>query len=111
MKEKKNQLKVNFENVDHSLYLIDYIRRKIHTPKFSQLKISPKEISIKRDHTKGGKQFVLSVSVIVNKVVYYFKEMGNNLYALIDAVIRKINQKLSRIKNTRMTKTSLKYML
>lgn len=111
MKEKNKEIKVNFENVDHSLYLVDYIKRKIQRPKFSQLNINTKEISIKRDHSGGGSQYTLSVSVIVNKVQYYFKEIGNNLYALIDAVIHKINQKLAKLKMTRKGKTSLKYLV
>lgn len=115
MKEQKNnQLKVNFENVDHSLYLLDYIKRKIQRPKFSNLNITAPDIIIKKDHEKGKGKYTLTVTMTVHKVKLYFKEAGDNLYALIDAVVRKINQRLAKMRNNNRNfhdRTALKYML
>ncbi len=112
MKEKNNPIKVNFENVEHSLYLVDYIKRKIRRPKFDKLNITPGIINIKKDHENGSSKYTLSVTVTINKVKHYFKEMGDNLYALIDAVIRKINQKLAKMRSNPnfQNKTGLKYL-
>lgn len=113
MGDKKETLKVNFENVDHSQYLIEYIRRRIQRPKFTNLKLTPENINIRKDNSKGDSKFVVTISIVVHKVKIFVRETGNNLYALIDAVVRKINRRLSKLKQNInfQNRKSLKYMM
>jgi ribosome-associated translation inhibitor RaiA len=113
MNNKNNKFKINFENVDHSMYLIDYIKRKIQTPKFSKLKVSADNISIKKDHQTGSSKFILTASITIHKTKLFFKEIGDNIYSLIDAIVRKINQKVAKQRSIRgiRSQISLKYML
>jgi ribosome-associated translation inhibitor RaiA len=98
MKRKTKQIKVNFENVDHSFYLIDYLKRKIQKPKLSGLNLITDNINIKKDHSKGVAKYVLTVKVTVNNLTLFFKEIGDDIYLLIDSIVKKINRKLSKIK-------------
>jgi ribosome-associated translation inhibitor RaiA len=98
IKENK-QTQVKFLHLDSAPMLKEYILRKIKTPKFSGINLRAPEILIKKDAKSGPNKYIVSVTIIVNNVKMYFSEVGSNLYALVDAVVDKINRKISKFRS------------
>lgn len=94
------ELNVKFLNLESTPTIVNYIMQKIDKPKFTGLKLNEPNVSIKKDVDSGPKKYVVSVSLVIHNIRLYFREAGDNLYALVDAIIAKINRKIAKFKAT-----------
>ena len=99
--DKSNAVHVHFQNVMSTDSIVQYVLRKIKKPKFTSIDLKGTDINIKKNSDNGGEKYSVSISIIVHKVKMFFHEVGNDLYALIDAIVSKINRKLSKMRNNR----------
>lgn len=98
---KLNRVNVHFQNVMSTDYIVQYVLKKIKRPKFSGIDLRDADINIKKIADGGGEKYSVTLSLVAHNVKMFFREVGNNLYAIIDSIVSKINRKLSKMRSNR----------
>ncbi len=94
------QFNINFENVDHSPAIVEYINKKLAKPIFMNANVIVKEVNVKRDHYRGVEKYYLSLLSTVHGKEVFIKEAGDNVNELIDKLFDVLKNKLSKLKDT-----------
>lgn len=95
MKNISNIIKVNFDKVNPTTTVVNYILKRFKKPKFAKVDIEELDCYISKRSENGGKKFSVQVVVVVNKTKIYFSEKGNDLYKMIDSIIAKLQRKIA----------------
>jgi ribosome-associated translation inhibitor RaiA len=93
MKNISKIIKVNFDKVNPTNTVVNYISKRFKKPKFAKVNIEELDCNISKRSDNGGKKFSVQVVVVVNHTKMYFSEKGNDLYKMIDSILAKVQRK------------------
>jgi ribosomal subunit interface protein len=95
MKNISNKIKVNFNRVNPTNTIVNYISKRLKKRTFSKTTINEVDCDIIKRSDNGSKKFTIKVMVVINDTTMYFSEAGNDLYKMIDSILHKMQRKIA----------------
>lgn len=89
-------LKINFNKVNPTSAIVNYINKRVEKRKYKQV-VNEVDWVIAKDSKKGNSKYRITMEVVAGKTRMFFREVGNDIYKLIDAIIDKFNRKFGEL--------------
>ena len=92
---------INFENVDHSPAIVEYVNEKLAKHRFESAGLQVKEINIKQDHYRGIDQYHITFLSKVHNKEIFIKENGDSIFSILDKIFDVLKNDLAKSKDSK----------